>query len=143
MQTRGRIPGQPRDDDIPIARGRNRRRRVAGVRVDEADRLVRHAGSCRRRLRERDQRLPAGESVFERDQIARFVNGDVNVARRIAAPLAEIELHVRTHRRPGTPVPCVAVVPLHRIGCAGAIGLQQRIGHVLVARDRHRARFAV
>ena len=50
--------------------------------------------------------------------------------------LAEIELHVPTHRRPGATVPRMPIVTLHGLGRAGAIRVEERVGFCLVQRKR-------
>ena len=97
---------------------------------------LRDRGDVRRAPRQvgdgRAQRLPAVEAALARDERPRVVQRDRDVAVRLARPLAEIELDVAAHAGPGAPVPGVAVVPLHRLGRAGAIGVEQRLRHVVV-----------
>ncbi len=95
----------------------------------------RYARTHHRRVRERFQRVPVREPVLDRDQIPRFVNRDSDVIVRPTRSFAEVELDVRAHGLPLTPVPGVAVVPLHRFGRAGAIGREQRLGHRFVFRE--------
>jgi hypothetical protein len=44
--------------------------------------------------------VPRVEAALARDEIARVVDRDVDVAARLGRPLAEIELHVGPHAGP-------------------------------------------
>jgi hypothetical protein len=76
-------------------------------------------------------------------QLSRLVDRNRDNVVRRARPLAEVELHVSAHGLPGPPVPGKAVVALHRFGRASAIGLQQRLRHRVVVRQRLLTRVAI